>query len=106
MSTFEKLRGLLQEEGDFSDVIEHIGVYQSRLWFTKMLQQYEIFKLAMDRPGHIVELGVYKGESFFNWARFLEIFNMGERETCVIGFDTFSGFTGVHEKDKTVANQK
>lgn len=106
MSVHDKLRDVLLEEmGNLDDVIQHIGIFQSRMWFTKMLEQYEIFKLAMDRPGHIVELGVYKGESFFNWARFVEIFNMGERETRVIGFDNFQGFANLNEKDKTQKNQ-
>ena len=28
----------------------------------------EIYKKAVDRPGHIVEIGVYRGESLFNFA--------------------------------------
>ncbi len=107
MSVFEKYKEeLLKEVDEFDDIIQHIGIYQSRLWFTKMIEQYELFKMAMDRPGHIVELGVYKGESFFNWARFVEIFNMGERETKIIGFDSFTGFPEIHDKDKTMTNQQ
>jgi hypothetical protein len=106
MSVFDRLQSVLEEEvGNLADVMEYIGIFQSRIWFTKMLQQYELFKMAIDRPGHIVELGVYKGESFFNWARFVEIFNMGERETRVIGFDTFEGFPELHAKDMSASNQ-
>ncbi len=107
MSVFERLQAVLEEDLDhLAEIMPHIGIYQSRLWFTKAIQQYELFKLSMDRPGYIVELGVYKGESFFNWARFLEMYNMGERDTKVIGFDTFSGFPKIHANDKTVANQQ
>jgi len=73
--------------------------------FTKMLEQYELYKKAQNLPGHIVELGVYRGESFFNWARFLEAYNMGERETRVIGFDNFEGFTHINIKDKSLVNR-
>lgn len=106
MTVFDKYKSvLLKNLEDIDDFMPYIGAFQSRLWFTKMIQQYEIFKLAVDRPGHIVELGVYHGESFFHWARLVEAFNMGERETRVIGFDSFSGFTSIHDKDKTALNQ-
>ena len=107
MSVFDRLQAVLEEDVDnLADIMEHISVFQSRLWFTKMIQQYELFKRAMDRPGHIVELGVYKGDSFFHWARLVEIFNLGERETRVIGFDTFEGFPDVHGKDVTAGNRE
>jgi hypothetical protein len=106
MTAFEKYKDvLLKHIEDIDDFIPYIGTFQSRLWFTKMIQQYEIFKLAMDRPGHVVELGVYHGESFFHWARLVEAYNIGERETRVIGFDSFTGFTSIHDKDKTSLNQ-
>ena len=106
MTVFDKYKSvLLKNLEDIDDFMPYIGTFQSRLWFTKMIQQYELFKLAVDRPGHIVELGVYHGESYFHWARLVEAFNMGERETKVIGFDSFSGFTSIHDKDKTALNQ-
>ena len=105
MSVFDKYKEVLKNDfNNLDEIIPYIGIFQSRVWFTKMLEQYEIFKTAMQRPGHIVELGVFRGESFFNFARFVEIFNMGERETKVIGFDNFAGFTKIHDKDKSQVN--
>jgi hypothetical protein len=107
MSVFDQYRDVLKRHlDDIDSFMPYIATFQSRLWFTKMIQQYEIFKLAADRPGHIVELGVFHGESFFHWARLVEALNMGERETRVIGFDSFSGFTSIHERDKTALNQQ
>jgi hypothetical protein len=106
MSIFNRYQEVLKKDWDFLDeVMPYINLYGSRMHFTKMLEQYEIYKLAMHRPGHIVELGVYRGESFFNWARFVEAHNMGERETRIIGFDSFTGFTNVSEKDISAANR-
>ena len=34
-----------------------------------------------------------------NWANFLEIRNMGDRQKQVFGFDNFSGFNKMDEKD-------
>ena len=105
MSLYDKYKKVLQNDLNNIDVImPSISVFMSRIKFTKMLEQYEIFKLVKNRPGHIVEIGVYRGESFFHFARFVEIFNIGERETKVIGFDNFSGFANVHEKDRSKEN--
>ena len=106
MPVYDQYRELLMEELDsLADFMPYIGLFTSRLVFTKMIQQYEIYRTVMERPGHIVELGVYHGESFFNWARFMEMHNIGDRQTKVIGFDTFSGFPSVSDKDKTAVNQ-
>jgi hypothetical protein len=106
MSVYDRYKDvLLKDINNIDEIMPYIGVFYSRMNFTKMLEQYELFKLARQRPGHIVELGVYRGESFFNWARFLEAHNMGERETKVIGFDTFTGFTDVKQQDISAVNR-
>lgn len=106
MNVYEKLLDVLRKDSDnMTELMPYIGIFQNRLVFTKMLVQYEIYKKAMSVPGHIVELGVYRGESFFNFARFLEAHNMGERDSRVIGFDNFAGFTEVNQKDVSAANR-
>lgn len=107
MSAIDRLKKLMIDEIDhIDDWSPFVMTFASRLWFTKMLQQYEIYKLAKDVPGDIIELGVHFGESYFHWARFLEIFNMGERETKVVGFDTFEGFPSINKNDVSPSNQK
>jgi len=107
MTVFEKYKEVLKKDWEHLDeIMPYIGMFCSRMFFTRTIQQYEIFKLAKDRPGHILEVGVYRGESFFNWARFLEMHSMGDRQTRVIGFDTFEGFPTIHSEDKSKANQK
>lgn len=107
LSTVDELKNLLIENLDqIADWMPYVMTFSNRLWFTKMLQQYEIWKLSQDVPGHVVELGVHFGESFLHFAKFVEIFNMGERETRVIGFDTFTGFPSVSAKDKSQKNQQ
>lgn len=106
MSVFDKYKEVLKNDFDnLDEIMLCIGIFQNRLWFTKMLEQYEIFKKAMHHPGHIIEVGVFRGESFFNFARFVEIFNIGERETKVIGFDNFVGFTRIDQKDISQVNR-
>ncbi|MRS98728.1 macrocin-O-methyltransferase [Ralstonia pickettii] len=73
--------------------------YVNRRALAKLICHYEIYKQVNDLPGHIVEFGVFKGESLLRFAQFSEIFAPYDRSFDVIGFDNFSGFPDFHEKD-------
>lgn len=75
--------------------------YTSRRATAKFLSHYEIYKIIADLPGHIVELGVFKGESLLRFAQFSEIFNCYDRSFEIIGFDNFAGFTQILPQDGT-----
>ena len=95
-SHFEKFSISKQE------VCRNFQIYTRRIFLKKFLAHYEFFRMTVDLPGDIVELGVYRGASLMSWANFLEIRNMGDRQKQVFGFDNFSGFTSLHEKDGKV----
>src|SRR5579862_5968993 len=76
--------------------------YLRRIHIGKILALWEAFKMVQDLPGHIVELGVFKGQSLLLFAKFMELMNPNDRSCSVIGFDNFSGFTELHEKDGAV----
>jgi hypothetical protein len=71
------------------DVLESFVLYTRRINITRFLAHYELYKLIQDVPGSIVECGVYQGNSFFSFHKFLEIFHPGDRIRHVIGFDDF-----------------
>jgi len=73
------------------DVLESFALYTRRINVTRFLAHYELYKLIQDVPGSIVECGVYQGNSFFSFHKFLEIFHPGDRIRHVIGFDDFRG---------------
>src|SRR5262245_14889605 len=81
------------------EICRNFQVYTRRVFLKRFLAHYELFRRTIDLPGDIVELGVYRGASFLNWANFLEIRNMGDRAKQVIGFDNWQGFTAFHAKD-------
>jgi len=56
----------------------------------KILARYELFKLAMDVPGDIVECGVFKGSGIFTWVKLMQIFRP-MNDIRVVGFDFFGG---------------
>ena len=78
---------------------ELFSVYTRRIHLKRFLAHYELYRQVKDLPGDIIELGVYNGSSLMSWANFLEIFNMGDRQKQVFGFDDFKPFQG-HAADE------
>lgn len=65
----------------------------------RFLAKYEIFKQVLTVNGSIAECGVFAGGGIMAWhdcSAILEPYNHTRR---IVGFDTFSGFPAVHEKD-------
>lgn len=81
------------------EIWRNFQIYSRRVFLKRFLAHYELFKLTVDLPGDIVELGVYRGASLFSWANFLEIRNIGDRTKKVIGFDNFKGFSSFAPED-------
>jgi len=63
----------------------------------KVLTHYELYKLIMRIPGHIVECGVYKGASLIRFATFREICEASFARK-IIGFDAFGQFPKQEDK--------
>lgn len=57
----------------------------------KILAHYELFKIANDLPGTIVECGVFKGISLVRFAMFRELFGHSSSKE-IIAFDAFGKF--------------
>ena len=81
------------------------GIYTRKINLTRMLAQYEIFKLIKDVPGSIVECGVFQGAGLLFYAKLVEIFCQGDRWKKVYGFDTFDGFLDINEEDISLSTK-
>jgi hypothetical protein len=96
----EALEDYIRESpGAFTEKMENFSKYVPRQNLARFLARYEIFKRIVDVQGSIVECGVLFGGglmSFANLSVILEPYNFQRR---VIGFDSFSGFPDVAEKD-------
>ena len=79
--------------------LTHWPVYTKRVSLTRFLAHYELFKMTIDLPGSIVELGVSRGVSFFSFHKFLEIFLPTDTSKKVYGFDSFEGLSDLSEMD-------
>lgn len=100
LGVWEQLTGLIEEnEHTYQHVLELWPAYVRRMHMTRFLAHYELFKHIIDLPGCVVELGVYRGPSFFTWAKLMETFCPGDRKRLVFGFDSFEGLQNFDDKD-------
>src|SRR5213075_2163040 len=67
------------------DLLRNWPAYVMRRDVPRFLSHYELFKQVVDLPGCIVELGVFKGASFFTWSMLLETFVPFDRSRKVYG---------------------
>lgn len=56
-----------------------------------IMAHYELYKMIINLPGDVIELGVFKGGSIIQFATFRELLE-NERARKIIGFDMFGAF--------------
>jgi hypothetical protein len=81
------------------DAVMHWMVLARRHWMKRFLAHAEFFKMTLEIPGDIVELGVFRGMGLMTWANLLESYCIGDRTKIVYGFDNWEGFTGFSPED-------
>jgi len=81
------------------DAVKHFMVLARRQWLKRFLAHTELFRLTLEVPGDIVELGVFRGMGLFTWANLLETYSIGDRTKVVFGFDNWKGFSGFSSED-------
>jgi hypothetical protein len=79
--------------------IENFPKYARRQHLKRFLAMYEIFKLIMPVKGSVVECGLFKGFGFMSWAKLSTMLEPENLTRRIYGFDTFSGFPSVSDKD-------
>lgn len=68
--------------------------------FSKFISHLEFFKQTSTIRGEIVELGIFKGNSFFRWIKFRDLLEQTNSRK-IIGFDMFGDFPEANfEEDK------
>ncbi len=95
----ERYAEILRRHVGTDEIIKDLGTFSRRMYMSRVLGHFEIYKKVTDLPGDVVELGVYKGETLLNFAKFMEILNPGDRSKRVIGFDHWKGLRNFTEHD-------
>ena len=65
------------------------------------LAKNEIFREILGVHGAIIECGVFLGGGLMTWANFSAIYEPFNHTRRIVGFDTFSGFSGLSAEDGT-----
>jgi hypothetical protein len=81
------------------DVLKLYPVLARRQWLKRIFAHIELFKMTLEVPGDIAELGVFRGLGLMTWANLLEAYCIGDRTKTVWGFDNWKGFTGFSASD-------
>lgn len=90
---FDKIEDIISEYQLTSrDVLKHYNVFTQRRDIVQTLAYYDLFSLIKEKPGSIVEAGVFMGNGLFTWAKLMETFCPGDRGRLVYGFDNFKGY--------------
>lgn len=84
--------------------LESFPRYVRRQHLTRFLALYELFKQVIEVKGSIVECGVWRGFGVMTWAKLSAILEPTNLTRRVYGFDSFSGFPSVHDKDANLVN--
>ncbi len=84
---------------DSITAVKQFAVLARRQALKRFLAHVELFKMTLDVPGDIAELGVFRGAGLFTWGNLLESYCVGDRTKVVYGFDNWRGFTKLSEQD-------
>jgi hypothetical protein len=87
------------------EMLLHFPTFFRRREMVRFLAHYELFKQIIDLPGSVVECGVFRGGSFFTWAKLMETFCAADRTRKVYGFDWFKGLKQFTDKDGTMTGK-
>jgi hypothetical protein len=88
------------------DAVKHFPVLARRQLLKRFLAHVELFKMTLDVPGDIAELGVFRGLGLMTWANLLESYCIGDRTKTVYGFDNWEGFKEITPQDGPAADHK
>lgn len=87
--------------GSNVEKLQNFAKYVPTQDLRKFVCRYEVFKKILHVHGSIVECGVLYGGGLMTWAQLSEILEPLNHTRNIIGFDTFSGFVSLSDKDNT-----
>ena len=86
-------------EISFAETLINYPAFVRRREMTRLLADYDLFRLIQDLPGSIAELGVFLGAGLFTWSKLLETFFPGDRSRKVYGFESGDGYRDFAPED-------
>lgn len=81
------------------EILDHLGIYIRRHNITRILAMHELYTKILAVKGIVMEFGVRWGQNLSLFSNFRGIHEPYHHQRKIIGFDTFSGFPSVCDKD-------
>lgn len=88
------------------ELIANLGLFMGRKNLTRILWMHELYQKILTVPGVIMEFGCRWGHNLALFGAFRSMYEPYNYSRKIIGFDTFSGFKPLHEKDASAARLK
>jgi len=82
------------------DKLRNFTKYVPRQTLSTFLVKHTLFQRILPVHGHIIECGVFLGGGLMTWAHLSAIYEPVNHIRRIVGFDTFTGFVKVNDKDK------
>lgn len=86
------------------ELVDNLALYMRRQPLTDLLSLDALYRLILDVPGVIMELGVHRGRHLAGFTALRGVYEPYNPHRRIIGFDTFTGFPDVAEIDTSDPN--
>lgn len=86
--------------GGSIDKLRNFTKYVPRQVLCQFLAKSELFRELLPVHGNIIECGVHLGGGLMTWGNLSAMLEPYNHTRRIIGFDTFTGFTAIHQKDE------
>ncbi len=83
------------------ELIANLGLYTRSVILAKILYLNELYQKILDKPGVVMEFGVWWGSNLALFGSLRGIYEPYNWTRKVVGFDTFEGYPTVTEEDGT-----
>lgn len=83
------------------DILNNLGLFLNSKNLSRILFMDHLYRQIIDTMGVIMEFGTRWGQNMALFAALRGIYEPFNRHRTIIGFDTFTGFPNVGEKDNT-----
>lgn len=81
------------------EIVFNLGLFINRQNLTRILFMHELYQKAIETHGVVMEFGCRWGQNLSLFSSFRGIYEPYNHSRTIIGFDSFSGFPSVDEKD-------
>lgn len=82
-----------------NEKLSNLGLFMKRQDLSRVLFMHQLYQQIVPIHGAVMEFGVRWGQNLALFETFRGMYEPYNHNRKIVGFDTFSGFPSVHEKD-------